>query len=122
MKQGSYPLIAAILLMLAALACALPGGGGGQPSTPNQVETIVAATIQALTPVTGAEATSTPEAETPSVLPHTFYYLGTDSVGLTQIFRIEKDGKTQKQITSETVNVGNYDVSLVDGSVVYIVN
>ncbi|MFT3890188.1 MAG: hypothetical protein QM730_01020 [Anaerolineales bacterium] len=120
MNRRVYPFVALIFLMLAALACALPGGA--QPSSPNQVETIVAATIQALTPVSGTEPTSAPNTEAPSVLPHSFYYLGTDSSGLMQIFRIEKDGKTQKQITSETVNVGNYDVSPLDGSVAYVVN
>lgn len=121
MNRRVYPFVALIFMMLAALACGLPGSGG-QPSTPNQVETIVAATIQALTPAPGTEPTSVPSTEAPSVLPHSFYYLGTDSSGLTQVFRIEKDGKTQKQITSETVNVGNYDVSPVDGSVAYVVN
>jgi hypothetical protein len=122
MKRRVYPMIALMIMMLGALACALPGGAGGQPSSPNQVETIVAATIQALTPAPGTEATSTPVSEAPSVLPHSFYFLGTDGSGLTQVFRIEKDGKTQKQITSESVNVGNYDVSPMDGSVAYIVN
>ena len=120
MNRRVYPFVALIFMMLAALACGLPGGA--QPSTPNQVETIVAATIQALTPAPGTEPTSAPDSEALSVLPHSFYYLGTDGSGLTQVFRIEKDGKTQKQLTSETVNVGNYDVSPVDGSVAYVVN
>jgi len=110
-----------VVLMAAILACSSPLGGE-QPSSPNQVETIVAATLQVLTPVPGAELTSTSVPEAPSILPHTFYYLGTDNAGLTQVFRIERDGKTQKQITSEPVNVSSYDVSLVDGSVAYVVN
>jgi Tol biopolymer transport system component len=55
-------------------------------------------------------------------LPRSLYYLGTDSAGLTQVFRIDRDGTTKHQITSETTNVGNYDVSPVDGSVAYVVN
>jgi hypothetical protein len=39
-----------------------------------------------------------------------------------QVFRIEEDGTTQRQVTSETVSVNDYDVSLVDGSVAYIAN
>ena len=120
MNQRVYPFIAFVILALAALACGL--SGGGQPASPDQVQTIVAATIQALTPAPGTETTSTPVVEAPSILPHSFYYLGTDSVGLTQVFRIEKDGSTQRQITAESVNVGNYDVSPVDGSVAYVVN
>jgi hypothetical protein len=56
------------------------------------------------------------------VLPHTFYYLGTDGAGLNQVFRIERDGTTQHQITSEPVSVSDYDVSLTDGSVAYVAN
>ncbi len=123
MNKPFYPVIALLVLALVAMACALPGGVGNQPApSGDQVATLVASTLQALTPAPGAGSTSTPEVEAQSVLPHTFYYLGTDSVGLTQVFRIEKDGKTQKQITAESVNVGNYDVSPVDGSVAYVVN
>jgi len=39
-----------------------------------------------------------------------------------QVFRIESDGTTQRQITSEPVSVSDYDVSLVDGSVAYVAN
>jgi Tol biopolymer transport system component len=56
------------------------------------------------------------------LLPHTFYYLGKDSAGLTQVFRIERDGMTQHQITSEPVDVSDYDVALTDGSVAYVAN
>jgi hypothetical protein len=55
-------------------------------------------------------------------LPHTFYYLAPDSAGLLQVFRIEQDGTTQRQVTSEPVSVNDYDVSLVDGSIAYVAN
>lgn len=123
MNKRFYPIIALLMLALAAMACALPGGGNQPAPTNNQVATLVASTLQALTPAPDAESTSTPEPETPAgLLPHTFYYLGTDNAGLTQVFRIEKDGKTQKQITSEPVNVSSYGVSPVDGSVAFVVN
>ena len=51
MKKNFYPLIALLVLTVTALACASPLGGG-QPSSPDQVATVVAATFQALTPVT----------------------------------------------------------------------
>src|SRR4030095_5296354 len=63
-----------------------------------------------------------PETPTDGLLTHTFYFLGTDAAGLTQVFRLEKDGKTMQQVTSEPANVGNYGVSPVDGSVAYIRN
>ena len=123
MNKRFYPIIALLVPALAAMACALPGGGNQPAPTGDQVATLVASTLQALTPAPDAESTSTPEPEAPAgLLPHTFYYLGTDNAGLTQVFRIEKDGKTQRHITSEPVNVGNYDVSPVDGSVAYVVN
>lgn len=64
-------------------------------------------------------ATSAPTNSVPDMLPHTLYYLGKDSVGLLQIFRMERDGKTRSQLTSEPVNVLDYDVSLRDGSLAY---
>jgi hypothetical protein len=41
---------------------------------------------------------------------------------LIQVFRIETDGVTRRQITSERVSVNEYDVSRVDGSVAYVAN
>jgi len=75
-------------------------------------------TLQAITP----DVSETPEAHVDGILPYTFHFLGTDAAGITQVFRIERDGKTQNQVTSELVNVGNYGVSPVDGSVAYVVN
>ena len=114
MNNRFRPLPVFILLAIVAAACASQTGDGGtQPSSSDQVATIVAMTLQALTPEVVA---ATPEAST-SLLPHTFYYLADGSV-----FRMERDGKTVTQLTFETVNVTGYDVSLVDGSVAYVAN
>lgn len=118
MKKSFYPLLAFLALISTALACALPFGNG-QPSG-DQVATIVAATLQALTPVSSASETPVPQPE--GLLPRTFYYLGNDSTGLLQVFRIEKDGRTVKQITFEPTAVGRYDISLANGSVAYVAN
>ena len=119
MKKRFHPLLAFLTLISTAFACALPFGNG-QPSG-DQVATIVAATLQALTPVSSVG--ETPTALPIGLLPHTLYYLGTDnSTGLLQVLRLEKDGKTMKQITFEPTAAGQYDVSLVDGSVAYIAN
>ena len=120
MNKHFRPFLALIILATVMLACVSPLAGGETPAASSDaVATVVAQTLQALTP----EAESaTPEPSPDDLLPNTFYYLGTDSAGLTQVFRIEKDGKTTRQVTSETVNVGNYDVSPVDGSVAYVVN
>jgi WD40 repeat protein len=123
MKKQFQPLFALLILALVAMACALPFGGSGAPSaSPEEVATIVALTLQALTPVSTVAPTLTPEPE--GLLPHSLYYVanGSGSGGAMQVFRMEKDGKTVKQITSEPSDVGNYDVSPVDGSVAYVVN
>ena len=133
--------IAFLTLGIVILACTLPipsippasptqnNGTATPPFSPGQVGTVVAMTLTALVP--GGGNATTPEignTTTPvpggsaGLLPHTFYYLGTDSAGLTQVFRLERDGTTRRQITSESVNVNDYDVSLVDGSVAYVAN
>jgi len=132
MSKTFRSLIAFLTLSIAILACALPvpsappvgtpaqsSGTATPPFSPGQIGTVVAMTLTGMAPGTG----TTPGTDgSAGVLPHSFYYLGTDSAGLTQVFRIERDGTTQHQITSEPVNVNDYDVSLVDGSVAYVAN
>ena len=119
MNKRFRPIAAFIILTIAVMACALPAGI--DPTT-DQVATIVASTLQALTPVSSEipAATSVPIDE--GILPHSFYYLGNDSSGLIQVFRIERDGVTSHQVTFEPVNVSSYDVSPIDGSVAYVAN
>jgi WD40 repeat protein len=74
------------------------------------------------TPQPPAGQSSTPGVAQDELLPHTLYYSSADSTGLTQIFRMELDGKTVRQITHETVAIGLYDVSLAAGSVTYVAN
>lgn len=119
MKKRFYPLLAFLTLISTAFACTLPFVN--QPPSNDQVATVVAATMQALTPVSSVDGT--PAAQPADLLPDTLYYLGTDnSTGLLQVFRIERDGKTVKQLTFEPVEVGRFDVSRVDGSVAYVSN
>ena len=114
-------------LAIAVLACSFfpVGTDATQTSSPDQVGTAVAMTLQALTPELSGptlEPSAQPSASPSSLLPHIFYYLGTDSAGLTQVFRIERDGITQRQLTSEPVNVNDYGVSPADGSIAYVAN
>lgn len=123
MKKRTYPLLAFLTLTVVAMACVLPFGRSEAPSNnQDQVATVVAMTMQALTPVNNAGPT--PEPEPAGLLPHSLYYLsnGSGNGGVLQVFRMEKDGKTTHQITSEPTEVGNYGVSPVDGSVAYVVN
>jgi hypothetical protein len=100
-----------LVLLLLTLACANPLASPAQP--PANVETIVAATLSALTAV---------PADSSDILPHSLYYLANDAAGLLQVYRLEKDAKTIAQVTFEPTNITEYDVSPIDGSVVYISN
>ena len=122
MKKQFYPLFVLLVLALALAACAPSTGNESDlPSSEDQVATIVAGTMQALTPVVADSPTETPIPE--GILPRSFYYLGTDNTtGLLQVFRIERDGTTMHQVTFEPINVESYDVSLTDGSVAYVSN
>ena len=118
MQKKFQPWMAFWVLLVSALACASPlGNGGGQPSSSDQVATMVVSTLQAFTPATtGGE---TPAAST-GLLPHPLYFVNNDNAGIAQVFRLETDGKTVKQLTFEPSAVGPYDVSLIDNSVVYV--
>ncbi len=74
--------------------------------------------MQALTP-------TSPDSPTPQpagLLPHSLYFINNDNAGIAQVFRLEADGKTTTQITFEPAAVSSYDVSQVDGNVVYVSN
>jgi Tol biopolymer transport system component len=109
-----------LALLVAALACANPLGRIA-PAQPN-VETVVAATFQALTAAAPVLPTATLVPQSSNLLPHSLYFLNNDSAGLVQVYRLDVDGKTVTQLTFEPAKVDYYDVSLVDGSVAYISN
>lgn len=116
MKKYIFPLLSLLLLMI---ACGSPNASPS--SNPQNVETIVAGTISALTaPVPLASATAAIASS--NLLPHSMYYLGYDSANLLQVFRLEKDGKTTSQLTFEPTDIMDYDVSPSDGSVVFVSN
>ena len=115
------PAFLAFTILIAA--CNVPTGNNATPPSANdQVATVVASTLQARTSEPNNGETPEPETSSDSLLPHTFYFLGKDAAGIMQVFRIERDGTTQKQITSEPVDVKGYDVSLANGSIAYVAN
>lgn len=133
MNKHLRPLIAFLVLGLVILACDLPipipvppaGATATPPFSPDQVGTAVALTLTAaasggVEPTATVSGVGTPGGTT--LLPYTLYYLGIDSAGLIQVFRIEPDGVTQRQVTSEPLTVNDYDVSRIDGSVAYVAN
>lgn len=114
---------AVLLLGMVATACASPFG----ITQVNQAGTAVAETLAAIPAPTQQEATPVPvqpspqpsSTPTPSLLPHSLYFLRNDKNGLLQVFRLARDGKTLQQITFEPAAVDGFDISPVDGSVVY---
>src|SRR5512139_3341345 len=97
MKKQFKTLLAFFVLALMAMACAVPPAGNPDPSQ-GQVSTAVALTFQALTP--GSENPVTPTPADDTLLPHSLYFLANDTAGLVQVFRLERDGKTRRQVTS----------------------
>jgi WD40-like Beta Propeller Repeat len=130
MKKHLRRLTVFLILTVVVAGCVSPvGTGETQPSSSDQVATKVPPTLPAPTPEVIDTPTSVPEAATSpgavtpggtTSLPRTFYYLGTDHAGITQVFRLERDGTTRRQLTFEPGNVTDYDVSLADGSVSYV--
>src|SRR5687768_10872690 len=113
-----------LIFAIGMVACTPSNTGSGiQRPTVDEVATVVALTLQAPTPEVAVAPTNTnaPEAS-PSLLPHSLYFLGKDNEWVSQVYRLERDGKTKTQLTFEPVDVDGYDVSLADGSVAYIVN
>ena len=120
MNKHFRPLLAFLALTVAVLACAVPPISGTPTISSDTVSTVVALTFQALTPPSEGGETLAPEPAA-GLLPHSLYYLGTDNAGLTQVFRIERDGTTRNQVTTETVNVLDYGTSPWDGRVAYVI-
>ncbi|MBK9924080.1 MAG: PD40 domain-containing protein [Anaerolineales bacterium] len=124
MNKNFRFIVSLLVLTATALACALPIGTGDSEPTTDQVATIVAGTLQALTPVSSTVVPDAPSA-TPApagILPRSLYYIGSDGSGLAQVFRVERDGVTTRQITFEPSNVSSFDVSPIDGSMAYVAN
>lgn len=111
--------LTAFLIIVAALAaCALPISTDGTQPSSDQVETFVAMTLQALAPETTDLSTPIPATST-SLFPHSLYFLNNDSQGISQIYRMERDGRTRTQLTFEPAHVWDYDVSRTEGSLAY---
>jgi hypothetical protein len=81
---------------------------------PEIVATAVAATLAPSPPV----ATPAPGEV---MLPHSLLYLSARS-GSQQVWRLERDGATQSQVTGEDGGVSYFAVSPVDGSVAFVTN
>jgi len=120
MNKRFQPATIYFMLAIAMVSCAPPvANGETQPSVSDEVATIVAMTLQAATPEIVDTPTNVPEAST-SLLPRSLYFLGKDDQWISQLYRMERDGRTKTQLTFEPVNVTDYDVSPADGSIAYV--
>ena len=120
MKKYFRSIPVCIILVIAMVACAPPiANSGTQPSVSGEVATVVALTLQASTPEIADTPTNAPEAST-NLLPRSLYFIGKDNEWISQIYRMERDGRTKTQLTFEPVNVTDYDVSLADASLAYV--
>jgi len=126
MEKHFRVVLAIMIFGMSILACGLPGGqdqpsATEEASSSDEVATVVASTMQALTP----DSPIPPTGDTPQqsyVLPYALYFLNNDDAGIAQVFRLERDGTSVSQITLEPSAVSSYDVSQVDGSVAYVSN
>ncbi len=101
--------LAVTALAVAAWACNAPGIG--QPTSPPPAATS-APTVEAPAPTEVPAATAVP-----GVLPAPLVYIDNASQ---QIWRMEPDGVTTQQITSEAQPVTDFAVSPTDGSLAYV--
>lgn len=105
MKHLLVPAVMALMILTAS--CNLP-----QPvPDPAEVATAVAATLAP------SPAVTTPEPGV-AVLPNSLLYLSARS-GSQQVWRLERDGVTQTQITAEDADVNFFAASQLDGSVAF---
>ena len=103
-----YILTAICLVILASLACQL---GGASYST----ATVIAP--PAVASFIGQPALPTATMEAKGVLPAPLYFI---SAGDNQVWRLERDGVTLKQITFENSVVIDFDISRVDSALAYV--
>ena len=122
MKKRLRPLAVLFIFTITVVACVSPiTTDGAQPSSSNDVATMVSMTLQALAPQAASAPTSVPESTT-NLLPQRLYFLSHDSQSILQVFRLERDGRTKTQLTFEPTQVWDYTVSPADGNLAYEVN
>jgi Tol biopolymer transport system component len=117
MVRSRWLAVAVLALLFAALACNLPSADQATQE-PVQPGSGVTAAPGAASPEPSEQPvveTAQPTAE-PGLFPAPLYFIGGDG----QVWRLEVDGTTLTQITSEPEPVLDFDVSQVHGEVIYI--
>ncbi len=121
-NRSTTKLFLSLFLIFALTAC-LPGSSSDGTTVIDQdeVATIVAATLQAeLAKSADTQGETEPDLpQEPRLLPHSLYYLSSEN-NAHQLWRIEADGATTQMLSPPGVDMSDYDVSSVDGSVAYV--
>jgi Tol biopolymer transport system component len=99
------------------VGCAAPVGTVATQPAPIE-EATVNGTLELL--ITERAETTIPQTGGTAVLPQTLYFLAPDDQSVSQIYRLDRDGKTKTQLTFEPVEVTDYDISLQDGVIAYV--
>ncbi len=109
------------ILMLAGLACNLGALAPAAPALPgpDEIATLVAATVQAGAGDSASPVATAPPAEA-GVLPAALYFIS-DASGLPQVWRLAPDSVTLTQVTDEAEAVEGFAVSPGVGEIAYIV-
>ncbi len=103
------------------LAVAATGCGTLQVGIEDPFRDLIPPTLTEIPPGRSTELVAvTPTDAPPDLLPLALFFFAPDSAGLTQVFRMERDGTTTRQLTFEPFGVREYDVSPADGSVAFV--
>lgn len=95
----------------------------GEPPPASSEQGAISAAVPLPAGASAFTNTTAPRPEaSPNLLPHRLYFLGKDQHWISQIYRMERDGRTVTQLTFEAGNVSDYDVSRADGRLAYAVN
>ncbi len=114
-------ILAGLAVWLALTACGQIGMEG-QVLAPTEPPTVTPEAVDTPAPTPSAAPTEAPTAAPTAaadILPASLCFISTRN---NQIWRMERDGVTATQITREAFDIDSFDVSPVDGALVYVSN
>lgn len=123
-------ILTSVLIISGCIVAPVPENN---PDNPAKLATIIEETIQSMQasntvvtttpqPQETEQATDTLEMSTPSLLPHSLYFLAPGTNGKEQIWRMEKDGSGIVVLTAEANGIAGYDISPSSGLLAYLTN
>ncbi len=74
-----------------------------------------------LTPtILSGSSPMTVQSSSPGILPHSLYFLSPSASGSDQVWRLASDGKSLEQVTTQTGEITDFDISPVSGALAFI--